>query len=321
MRLSLNRKGDSIAAQLAMQIAMKIVSGELARNEKLPSVRALAMQLRIHRNTVSAAYQKLRAMAFVDQGRGSGVFVTRGAARGSAPMDALEGALRAALQKAAQQGFSLAQVRAAFKHWGGQSVRSPIVVVDENADTATLIAAEIRKTLGMEATPLSVAEANAQPERLDGVVTVTVPVHLGQLPATALAGTIAVANIEFPTEVQELMRRLAPGSIVVGVSMTLDIVRYAMELLTSLREDDVLVECHVVSSPEWRRFLPSADLVFTDMLTTDVVRKAGAARPHEVRLLSAPIIAEIEAAAASSSLRRCFEVTRARPAEVKVRAR
>jgi DNA-binding transcriptional regulator YhcF (GntR family) len=321
MRLSVNRKGDSIAGQLAMQIAMRIISGQIARNEKLPSVRALATQLGIHRNTVSVAYKKLQDMAFVTRGHGSGVFVTRGAARGSAPGDPLETALRQTLQKAAAQGYSLAQIRTAFKCWASEPVQSKVVVVDENRETAVLFAAEIGRCVGLEVAAMSVAEANARPERFVGVVTVTVPVHLGQLPPTALAGTVAVANVEFPMEVQGLMQALAPGSIVLAVSMSADMVRYALELLPSLRKDGIIVECHLASSPDWRRLVSSADLVLTDMLTAELVRKAGARRPYEVRLISPLVAAEVEAAATSSSLRACFDAVKLMPVEVKARAR
>ena len=61
--------GDSrpIFRQIVDGLRMKIVSGELEPNTKLPSVRALAMQLMINPNTVAKAYGELTAEGEVFQ--------------------------------------------------------------------------------------------------------------------------------------------------------------------------------------------------------------------------------------------------------------
>ena len=48
-----------VREQLVTQILLAISSKELAGGTKLPSTRALARQLGIHPNTVSAAYREL----------------------------------------------------------------------------------------------------------------------------------------------------------------------------------------------------------------------------------------------------------------------
>ena len=78
MEFVLNRKGGlAVRHQLVAQLELRILGGELAPGEKLPSVRALARRLRLHPNTVSAAYRELEASRHVEMRRGAGVFVRR----------------------------------------------------------------------------------------------------------------------------------------------------------------------------------------------------------------------------------------------------
>ena len=64
-----------IYEQLTSQFILGILSRRIAPGEKLPSVRELARRLKIHPNTVSAVYRTLGGEGWVDQRRGSGVFV------------------------------------------------------------------------------------------------------------------------------------------------------------------------------------------------------------------------------------------------------
>ena len=70
MDIFVNRRGGvPVRDQLVTQLELKILGGDLARGQRLPSVRALARRLKVHHNTVSAAYQDLLArMAVVRPG-------------------------------------------------------------------------------------------------------------------------------------------------------------------------------------------------------------------------------------------------------------
>ena len=80
MDIVLNRKGGvPLHDQLLAQLELRILGGSLAPGERLPSVRALARQLGLHANTVSAAYRELETAGHVQLKRGAGVFVRVGA--------------------------------------------------------------------------------------------------------------------------------------------------------------------------------------------------------------------------------------------------
>ena len=67
MEIVLNRKGGvAMRDQLVAQLELRILEGQLGPGEKLPSVRALGRRLRLHPNTVSAAYRVLQASGHVE---------------------------------------------------------------------------------------------------------------------------------------------------------------------------------------------------------------------------------------------------------------
>src|SRR4029453_1104873 len=76
MEIVLNRKGGvPVRDQLQAQLELRILGGEIVPGERLPSVRALARRLRIHPNTVSAAYRRLQPAGRVEMRKGAGVYV------------------------------------------------------------------------------------------------------------------------------------------------------------------------------------------------------------------------------------------------------
>ena len=62
--------------QIADQIKAQIISGALPRGGTLPSERALAQILDVHRNTVVKAYSELKSDAWVESRQGVGYVVT-----------------------------------------------------------------------------------------------------------------------------------------------------------------------------------------------------------------------------------------------------
>ncbi|GAA3329020.1 GntR family transcriptional regulator [Paeniglutamicibacter sulfureus] len=66
------------AEQVRAQIAALIQSGELDADERLPSVRQLAGDLRVAAGTVAKAYKELEAAGLVRTGRANGTRVNPG---------------------------------------------------------------------------------------------------------------------------------------------------------------------------------------------------------------------------------------------------
>jgi GntR family transcriptional regulator len=77
MLIQLNfRSGKPVYLQVADQIKSAAASGALRPGEPLPSIRPLAEQLRINRNTVSKAYAELESQGIIQTIAGKGCFLT-----------------------------------------------------------------------------------------------------------------------------------------------------------------------------------------------------------------------------------------------------
>src|SRR5580704_439375 len=63
--------------QIARAVTHDIRSGRLRPGDELPGTRTLAQELHVHRNTVAAAYDELKAEGWIQACRGQGTFVSR----------------------------------------------------------------------------------------------------------------------------------------------------------------------------------------------------------------------------------------------------
>jgi len=70
-----NSGGIPIYEQISAQIKAKIISGELADGDALPSMRLLAKELRISVITTKRAYDELELQGFIESYTGKGSFV------------------------------------------------------------------------------------------------------------------------------------------------------------------------------------------------------------------------------------------------------
>src|SRR5450432_2071389 len=69
------KSGKPVYLQLVDQIRYAAASGGLRTGEPLPSIRPLAEELRINRNTVSKAYAELESQGVIQTLAGKGCFV------------------------------------------------------------------------------------------------------------------------------------------------------------------------------------------------------------------------------------------------------
>ena len=69
--------GMPIYRQFIDQIRFGIASGQLKPGEQLPTVRALAVELKVNLNTVSKAYKELEIKNILETQQGSGTFISK----------------------------------------------------------------------------------------------------------------------------------------------------------------------------------------------------------------------------------------------------
>jgi GntR family transcriptional regulator len=79
MRFQLNFKsGKPIYLQVVDQVKSATASGALLHGESLPSIRPLAEELRVNRNTIAKAYAELESQGVIETVAGKGCFVRAG---------------------------------------------------------------------------------------------------------------------------------------------------------------------------------------------------------------------------------------------------
>lgn len=76
MRFQINFKsGKPVYLQLVDQVKAAAASGAVQAGEPLPSIRPLAEELRVNRNTVAKAYTELESQRVIETVAGKGCFV------------------------------------------------------------------------------------------------------------------------------------------------------------------------------------------------------------------------------------------------------
>lgn len=110
-----HRHPTPLYAQLEQGIRGAIGSGRLASGAQLPTVRQLAVDLKVNANTVARVYADLERQGVLETRRGVGTFVAAaqpalGSRRGRE--SELKAIVRRAIDEAAARGFSVRDVRA-----------------------------------------------------------------------------------------------------------------------------------------------------------------------------------------------------------------
>ena len=108
-----NADARPIYEQLRQQIRKSILNGELKEGEALPSIRALAKDLRISVITTKRAYEDLEREGFLENIPGKGCFVApqNPELLREAQLRRVEEHLTQAVDEARKGGFSLAEVQ------------------------------------------------------------------------------------------------------------------------------------------------------------------------------------------------------------------
>jgi len=113
-----HHSGEPIYRQIIEQIKYKVASAQLNGKDQLPSIRALARQLKINPRTVVKAYDELRHAGLVVMKQGQGVFVTtkREAVRADVRRKAIADLARRLLAEASRMGAKTDEILAIVEH-------------------------------------------------------------------------------------------------------------------------------------------------------------------------------------------------------------
>lgn len=118
--LKLQNNGVPIYVQLRDQIAAAVGRGELAQGERLPTMREVAVALRIDLNTVQRAYVELEREGILTLARGRGTFVAETPPAQDRRADIRAFAAKVAAQAQAQ-GISVTDLTQALANLRGRA--------------------------------------------------------------------------------------------------------------------------------------------------------------------------------------------------------
>lgn len=105
-----------IFRQIADQMKNAIDAGVHRPGEMLPSLRALAIDIKVNPNTVQRAYDALEREGVVETRRGVGIFVAKAAtAKRNSAEQKLQTQLDRAIRQAAKSGLKPDAIRLAFE--------------------------------------------------------------------------------------------------------------------------------------------------------------------------------------------------------------
>ncbi len=296
MDIVLNRKGGvSVRDQIKAQVELKILGGDFKSGQRLPSVRALARRLKVHANTVSAAYRLLEQAGHLELRTGSGVFV-RSAGPG-VPQEArdLDEMIRLSLHMALER-YSGVEVRAAVLRWLQGAPPERLLAIDASREMGELLARELHDALGIPASFCSVAELEAQPDRLTGALGITLPYHLQRVRKLVPGAAVEGVYLEVAPADRQAILDMPAGAVILVVSHSPTVLPFASVLVRSLRGDEVLVEARLLqATDEWQRLLRAADAVFADALSYPTLKRARARRLRETRFLPPAVLDRLRA--------------------------
>jgi len=254
MRLQISRNSEvPIREQLLTQITLGIASEELKAGERLPSTRELARRLKIHPNTVLAAYRVLERSGWVTFRKGSGVYVPSRSEDLPLGEDLeLDHLISAFLKMARSRGFSLQEIRGRVQMWLELQPPDRFLLIEDDADLREILIAEIRHATafpvsGTDTRNACAAEVWAHATPL-ALLTRTDEVR-GLLPKDVTCIFLRTRSI---SEEAELVRRLAPDSLVVVASRSWEFLRQAHSVLVAWGLDPARISLRNAKEPGWR---------------------------------------------------------------------
>jgi DNA-binding transcriptional regulator YhcF (GntR family) len=256
----------SIREQLVTQIVLGILGDDLAPGQRLPSTRELARRFHLHPNTVSAGYRQLARERWVENRRGSGVFV-----RANKPeMEissalALDQMIAGVFRSARKQGVSLPALRARLRQWLELQPPDHFLLVEPDGELRRIVAAEIQLAVSL---PVVSCGLEDSPKMLEGSVPVALPNRVATVRQALPEGT-ELLTLRFRSVPSSLGQWLpAPSGSLVGIaSKWPEFLKLAHTMLSAAgfhRDSLVLRDAR---RPNWQRGLKQTVAVVCDSVT------------------------------------------------------
>jgi len=284
-----------LRSQLALQIEVALVTGQLAAGEKLPSVRELARRLKLHHNTVAAAYGELAERGLIETRRGSGIYASS-QSRVAPPDEAreIDELIASFLEIARARGFSTSAIRDAVRGWLDRQPPDHVLIVEPAPDIRAILAHEISSALPHRVESAGI-DVLSDPAALEGALLVTSYYHAATV-REIVGPAVPVVTISLnPGKVEiERLSQLPEGSMLGVVSVSPILLATVSAVIASVRGEDVLVRpVPLADETAWRRLARTADAMVCDSLSGSHVAPCTSRPLRVIRLIPESTIAQL----------------------------
>jgi GntR family transcriptional regulator len=254
-----------IYRQLATQVELAILSGDLKPGERLPSTRELARRFSIHPNTVSAGYRHLARNGWVEYRHGSGVYIRSDVTPAVTPEQVLDQHIVAFFKAVRELRLPAVTIRRRVAEWIAAPPPDHFVLIDPDPDAREILLTEIRNLTAWPAAGISIEEA-AKPKALLAAIPLCRPSKAKMVRAILPAGTeliqlqIRSANKWLDPELPSLK-----GKLIGVVSNWVDFREIARTMLAAAGVDPDLLVVRNTARPRWQRGLEYTGAIICDM--------------------------------------------------------
>jgi len=306
MDIRVDRDSDvPVHEQIAAQLVFLIGTGGLKAGRLLPSVRALAVRLGVHRNTVGRAYHDVTLNLLVAKRAGARLAVLAPEPEASSGARDLDALLAATLAEARRRGYSLREVHDRLLTRLRVAPPDRILVVTNAPGMEFLLPSELMERLRCRVEGCTSGALAGEPQRALGAVIVTPPGAVRKV-RHVLAADHPVIPIRYSSAELQLqaIRNLTDPSLIAIVSVSAYFIEMSRAVLAPAIGRRHSIQGHLVTG---KRFdVPrAADVIVCDTVTYPVVR-ARCKTPTVLvyRLIAEACLDEISGAVGGTSSRR-----------------
>jgi GntR family transcriptional regulator len=297
MDIQVNEDSDiPLHEQVAAQVVFLIGTGTLKPGTLLPSVRALANRLGIHRNTISRAYRDLTLNRLVEKRAGRQLAICAAEPETFHGAKDLDDVIHVAIREARRHGYSAQQLHDRLRHRLLAGPPNHLLVLSDDAGMRMLLPKELTERFEYRVDACTPSELVSRPERSAGALIVTPRGHMASI-RSVLSGPGRAVPITYSAgdEYLEMLRRLKTPSLIAVVSVSPYFLEMARGLLAPAIGRRHSMRGYLMAGK--RPAQPgSADFVLCDVLTYPIARaRYRAGTVFVYRLISAACLDTIAA--------------------------
>jgi GntR family transcriptional regulator len=257
--------------QLATQVQLAILSGDLRPGDRLPSTREMARRFAIHANTVSAGYRELEREGWTALRPGSGVYVCDRRAQTGADAQ-IDSHIAEFFRRAHDLGLSSASVRARLAEWIAVPAPDHWLLLDSDDEARQILLTELRAVTTRNVHESSVTDC-CDAERIKGAIVCCRPTQEQRVRAAVPAG-VEVVTLPITSANQWLLPWLPSpqGLLIAVVSHWPEFLEKARAMLAAAGvPTEALIFCDARKSG-WQRGLGNASGILCDAYTASVAK-------------------------------------------------